>query len=84
MSIISDFSQQYILFRRIEAEGRKLVVPRPPKYGGDMSFSVYYDFLEDFGSIFEGFIEVVCRHMRKSRRHSFSLKTIPTNYFLAI
>ena len=32
---------KYILFRRIEAEGRKLIVPRPAKFGGDMSFSTY-------------------------------------------
>jgi tyrosyl-tRNA synthetase len=32
---------KYILFRRIEKEGRDFVVPRPEKFGGEMRFKTY-------------------------------------------
>jgi tyrosyl-tRNA synthetase len=40
---------QYIIFRRLEAEGRPLVVPRHEKFGGPMTFETFEQAQEAFG-----------------------------------
>jgi tyrosyl-tRNA synthetase len=34
---------KYVLFRRIEAEGREFIVERPEKWGGNMTFKTYVE-----------------------------------------